>query len=94
MQQQFGNATTVQIGYVGQENKHLMNIVNLLQEQLTPNGAVASPYLTQFAGFDRPGTVHNIRRHFELPCAASCLTGAPHQRFAGAVELHLVQMHE
>jgi len=50
LQRQFGNATTVQLGYVGQENKHLMNIVNLLQQQLTPSGVVASPYLTDLQG--------------------------------------------
>ncbi len=50
LQQQLGKATTIQIGYVGQENKHLMNIVNLLQEQLTPSGVVASPYLTNLQG--------------------------------------------
>ncbi len=46
IQQQFGNATTVQIGYVGQENRHLMNIIMLQQEQLNANGTVTpSPYL-------------------------------------------------
>jgi hypothetical protein len=50
VQRQFGNATTVQVGYVGQENKHLMNITNLLQQQLTPGGVVASPYLTELQG--------------------------------------------
>jgi hypothetical protein len=40
----------VQIGYVGQNNQHLMNIVNLLQKQLTPSGVVASPYLTNLQG--------------------------------------------
>jgi hypothetical protein len=45
-QKQFGNATTAQIGYVGQENQHLMNIVNLAQKQLNPDGTVSpSPYL-------------------------------------------------
>ena len=50
LQRQFGNATTVQVGYVGQENKHLMNIVNLLQTQLTPSGVLPSPYLTDLQG--------------------------------------------
>jgi hypothetical protein len=45
-QQQFGNATTFQLGYVGQKNQHLMNIVNLAQKQLNPDGTVSpSPYL-------------------------------------------------
>ena len=45
-QQQFGNATTIQLGYVGQENQHLMNIIMLQQEQLTADGTVLpSPYL-------------------------------------------------
>jgi Carboxypeptidase regulatory-like domain len=45
-QQQLGNATTIQLGYVGQKNQHLMNIVNLAQKQLNPDGTVsASPYL-------------------------------------------------
>ena len=50
VQRQFGNATTVQVGYVGQDNQHLMNIINLLQKQLTPGGVVASPYLTSLQG--------------------------------------------
>ncbi len=50
LQKQFGNATTVQVGYVGQDNQHLMNIINLLQKQLTPSGVVASPYLTNLQG--------------------------------------------
>ena len=50
VQRQFSNSTTVQVGYVGQENKHLMNIVNLLQTQLTPSGILPSPYLTGLQG--------------------------------------------
>jgi hypothetical protein len=46
IQKQLGNATTVQVGYVGQENQHLMNITMLQQGQLNANGTVtASPYL-------------------------------------------------
>jgi hypothetical protein len=46
LQRQFGNATTVQIGYVGQENQHLMNIIMLQQKQFNPNGSpLPSPYL-------------------------------------------------
>ncbi|MGB7863696.1 MAG: TonB-dependent receptor, partial [Candidatus Sulfotelmatobacter sp.] len=46
LQRQFGNATTVQVGYVGQENQHLMNIIMLQQSQLNANGTVTpSPYL-------------------------------------------------
>jgi hypothetical protein len=46
LQRQFGKATTVQVGYVGQENKHLMNIIMLQQQQLIAPGTVApSPYL-------------------------------------------------
>jgi hypothetical protein len=46
LQQQFGNATTVQLGYVGQENQHLMNITMLQQGQLVAPGTVLpSPYL-------------------------------------------------
>jgi len=46
VQRQFGNATTVQLGYVGQENKHLMNIVMLQQKQLNADGSVSpSPFL-------------------------------------------------
>ncbi len=45
-QRQFGNATTVQVGYVGQENQHLMNIIMLQQKQLNADGSVSpSPYL-------------------------------------------------
>ncbi len=46
IQHQFGNATTFQIGYVGQNNQHLSNIVNLKQRILNPDGSVsASPFL-------------------------------------------------
>lgn len=46
VQRQFGNATTVQLGYVGQENKHLMNIVMLQQQHLNADGSVSpSPFL-------------------------------------------------
>ena len=46
VQRQFGNATTVQVGYVGQENQHLSNITMLQQKQLNSDGSVSpSPYL-------------------------------------------------
>jgi Carboxypeptidase regulatory-like domain/TonB dependent receptor len=46
LQRQFGNSTTLQIGYVGQENQHLSNITMLQQGILNPNGSVSSsPYL-------------------------------------------------
>jgi hypothetical protein len=55
LQRQFSNSTTVQVGYVGQENKHLMNIVNLLQTQLTPGGILPSPYITGLQGLAGQG---------------------------------------
>jgi hypothetical protein len=46
IQHQFGNSTTVQIGYVGQANQHLSNIIMLQQKQLNANGTVSpSPFL-------------------------------------------------
>ena len=46
IQKQFGNATTVQIAYVGQDNQHLSNIIMLQQKQLNPDGTVSpSPFL-------------------------------------------------
>jgi hypothetical protein len=46
VQHQFGNATTVQIGYVGQENQHLANIIMLQQRQLNADGSISpSPFL-------------------------------------------------
>ncbi|MGB6898763.1 MAG: carboxypeptidase regulatory-like domain-containing protein [Candidatus Acidiferrum sp.] len=46
IQHQFGNATTVQASYVGQENQHLSNIVMLQQKELNANGTITpSPYL-------------------------------------------------
>jgi hypothetical protein len=46
VQRQFGNATTLQVGYVGQENQHLSNITMLQQNQLNANGTITpSPYL-------------------------------------------------
>jgi hypothetical protein len=46
IQRQFGNATTLQVGYVGQENQHLSNITMLQQKILNANGTVSpSPYL-------------------------------------------------
>jgi hypothetical protein len=46
VQHQFGNSTTVQVGYVGQNNEHLSNITNLPQGMLTSNGTVLpSPFL-------------------------------------------------
>jgi Carboxypeptidase regulatory-like domain len=46
IQHQFGSATTVQVAYVGQENQHLTNIINLKQTELTANGTILpSPFL-------------------------------------------------
>jgi len=46
VQRQFGNATTVQIGYVGQDNQHLSNIIMLQQQQLNADGTrTPSPFL-------------------------------------------------
>jgi len=46
VQHQFGNATTVQLGYVGQKNDHLSNIIMLQQAKLNADGSVTpSPFL-------------------------------------------------
>ncbi len=46
IQHQFGNATTVQASYVGQENQHLSNIIMLQQNQLNADGTITpSPFL-------------------------------------------------
>lgn len=46
IQRQFGNATTLQVGYVGQDNQHLSNITMLQQKILNSNGTISpSPYL-------------------------------------------------
>lgn len=46
VQQQFGNSTTLQVGYVGQRTTHLMVPMPYLQKQLLPDGTVVnSPYL-------------------------------------------------
>jgi hypothetical protein len=46
IQHQFGSATTVQAGYVGQNNQHLSNITMLQQGILNMNGTVSpSPFL-------------------------------------------------
>ena len=46
IEHQFGKATTMQIGYVGQTNQHLSNIIMLQQKQLNPDGTVSpSPFL-------------------------------------------------
>ncbi len=46
VQQQFGNATTLQVGYVGQRTTHLAVPMPYLQDQLLADGTVAkSPYL-------------------------------------------------
>jgi hypothetical protein len=46
IQRQLGNATTVQIGYVGQNNQHLSNIIMLQQRQLNADGTISSsPFL-------------------------------------------------
>lgn len=47
VQHQFGNSTTLQVGYVGQHGTHLMVPMPYLQSQLLPDGTVArSPYLS------------------------------------------------
>jgi hypothetical protein len=46
VQHQFGNSTTVQVGYVGQNDQHLSNIIMLQQNQLNPDGTITpSPFL-------------------------------------------------
>jgi hypothetical protein len=46
IQHQFGSATTLQVSYVGQENQHLTNIINLKQTILNADGTISpSPYL-------------------------------------------------
>jgi len=48
IQHQFGNATTLQIGYTGQSSYHLANIVNLAQPVIDPGNAAGntpSPFL-------------------------------------------------
>ncbi|HEV3040639.1 MAG TPA: carboxypeptidase regulatory-like domain-containing protein [Candidatus Angelobacter sp.] len=46
IQHQFGNSTTVQLGYVGQTNQHLANIIMLQQRRLNPDGTTSpSPFL-------------------------------------------------
>jgi hypothetical protein len=47
LQQQFGPSTTLQVGYVGQKNDHLVVAQPYLQRQLLANGStIASPYLS------------------------------------------------
>ena len=41
LQQQLGNSTTIQAGYVGQKTTHLMVPIPYLQKQLLPDGTVA-----------------------------------------------------
>jgi Carboxypeptidase regulatory-like domain/TonB dependent receptor len=46
IQRQFGRATTVQVGYVGEDDQHLSNIIMLQQQQLNANGTITpSPFL-------------------------------------------------
>src|SRR6201984_2780064 len=46
IQKQFGNSTTIQIGYLGENDQHLSNIIMLQQKQLNPDGTVSpSPFL-------------------------------------------------
>src|ERR1700722_17355248 len=46
VQHQFGNSTTVQIGYVGENDQHLSNIIMLQQNQLNADGTISpSPFL-------------------------------------------------
>jgi Carboxypeptidase regulatory-like domain len=47
IQHQFGNTTTLQVGYVGQKNDHLVVAQPYLQRQLLPNGTtIPSPFLS------------------------------------------------
>lgn len=46
VQHQFGNNTTVQIGYVGQRGTHLMVPFDFAQRELLPNSACATPPCT------------------------------------------------
>jgi len=58
IQHQFGNSTTFQIGYVGQNNEHLSNIVNLKQGILNLDGTVSpSPFL---GGAANPASLLNL----------------------------------
>jgi hypothetical protein len=71
VQRQFGNATTVQIGYVGQQNQHLSNIIMLQQKQLLANGTVSpSPYLNptllSLTGQDRYTTSNGVSNYNAL----------------------------
>jgi Carboxypeptidase regulatory-like domain/TonB dependent receptor len=46
IQKQFGNSTTFQIGYVGENDQHLSNITMLQQKQLNADGSISpSPFL-------------------------------------------------
>src|SRR6202041_3258054 len=46
VQHQFGNPTSVQVGYVGENDQHLSNIIMLQQNQLNPDGTITtSPFL-------------------------------------------------
>jgi Carboxypeptidase regulatory-like domain/TonB dependent receptor len=55
VQRQFGNSTTVQIGYVGQNDQHLSNIIMLQQNQLNADGTISpSPFLNS-ALLSEPG---------------------------------------
>jgi hypothetical protein len=46
IQRQFGNSTTVQLGYVGENDQHLSNIIMLQQKQLNADGTISpSPFL-------------------------------------------------
>jgi hypothetical protein len=46
IQRQFGNATTLQVGYVGENDQHLSNIIMLQQNELNSNGTITpSPFL-------------------------------------------------
>jgi len=46
IQKQFGNSTTIQIGYLGENDQHLSNITMLQQKQLNADGSISpSPFL-------------------------------------------------
>jgi len=51
IQHQFGNATTLQIGYTGQSSYHLANIINIAQQVIDQGNAAGntpSPFLNTF----------------------------------------------
>jgi len=57
IQRQFGNATTLQVAYVGQHTDHLASILNAGQKVLLPDGSVVpGPYLSGNPTLKNDGT--------------------------------------